>query len=173
VKEHISLAKAQIKALKNLPVRVHILGPGFASREPDLLRKRLEIRDAIQKEFPCASVYFSEDQDLRESTAVFDNLLDEITIHAQQADVMIAIVGETTRGVLIELGRLSLIKKISDKLHIFSAKETFENDPMYFSLIRNLPNDFFTRRDVLECSLVTRSCRVVLSYLFRRELGLL
>ena len=173
MKDYISLAEAQIKALTKLPVRVHILGPGYINREPVLLSKRLEIRNAIQNEFPLSSVYFSEDEDLRESTAVFDSLLDEITIHAQQADLMIAIVGEASRGVLIELSRLSLIKTISGKLHIFSAKETFENDPMYISLIRGLPNDFFTRWDISECNLVTRSRRVVLSYLLRRELGLL
>jgi len=173
VKKHLQLAEAQIRALKKLPIKIHILGPGFSGNEPDLLKKRLELREVLQNEFPLSEVFFSEDDDFHECTDVFDNLLDEIAFHAQVADFVIAVVGGSSRGVLIELGRLSMMCGIADKLQIFTAKEAFVNDPMYISVIRHLPNDFFTRRDVLECNLVTRARRTIMSYLLRRESGLL
>jgi len=97
---------------------VLVWGPGPSDKN---YKKRQDIRSELQKSFPAAEIYFSEDPALRKLTRkAYPDVVDEEKAHGLVADLVLAL--DTSKGVGEEIAKFSAIPKIAAKLIVLSNK---------------------------------------------------
>ena len=102
---HIERERELLTASKSEPINVLIWGPGIPAdgaipEETARYKKRIQIREQIEKHFPNAEVHFSEDDELN-SPMPHLSVLGREAVHAKVSDVVIVL--DISRGADLEL----------------------------------------------------------------------
>lgn len=153
------------------PIIILIWGPGKPRRRASLEQhraytKRLQIKDILKKEFPRASVHFSEDTEMAE---IGEGIIGQLRIEALQAKVSdIILMLDLSRGADLELDHfVPTYPWFRDKVHVFLPKKYVITQGLVSEVLKYVPHDQvegFSDEEFDSCNVATiKAVRAALS----------
>lgn len=153
------------------PITILIWGPGHPGRRAPLERrkaynKRLQIKEALKKEFPRASVHFSEDTEMVE---IGEGIIGQLRIEALQARVSdIVLMLDVSRGTDLELDHfIPRYPWFRDKVHVFLPEKYVAAQGLVSEVLKYVPHDQvegFSDEEFDSCNVATiKAVRAALS----------
>ena len=145
--------------IRSVPLKILVWGSG--KHDKVHYKKRKKIKRGLKKAFPKSQVFFSEDPELDEMleqeigvSAQALNLARKEVLHLRYSDIAIAL--DTSLGVASEIA-LIVGSSYGHKLYILTD-EQFEGKKSFAASVReNANQEFYTRKEFEECSLVQRA----------------
>lgn len=153
------------------PITILIWGPGKPGRRAPLERrkaykKRLQIKDVLKKEFPRASVHFSEDAEMVE---IGEGVIGQLRVEALQAKVSdIVLMLDISRGTDLELDHfVPRYPWFREKVHVFLPQKYVGTQGLVAEILKYVPHDQiegFSDEEFDRCDVATvKAVRAALS----------
>lgn len=153
------------------PITILIWGPGNPGQRAPLERrkaynKRLQIKEALIKEFPRASIHFSEDTEMVE---IGEGIIGQLRIEALQARVSnIVLMLDVSRGTNLELDHfVPMYPWFRDKVHVFLPEKYVTAQGLVSEVLKYVPHDQvegFSDEEFDRCDVATiKAVRAALS----------
>ena len=144
------------------PITILVWGPGDPGQKAstdrrDSYLKRLQIKEVLREKFPRASVYFSEDPEMRE---VGTGIVGQLRIEALQAKISdLVIMLDLSRGADLELDHfVPTYPWFRDKVHILLPEKYLSGTSLVADVLKYVPRDQvegFTDEEFKRCEVAT------------------